>query len=104
MTDRDIILKWMKETKEKKEILRGFVLIDRSIDFIQEKIDQKFVELDDALRYHKHAEVRKIRGQIFELVAKVGREDTHAKILLDKYAELCQDEKKELLPNTGEKK
>lgn len=104
MTDREMIITWIKTLNEKKEILLGFDMIHKSLDFTQAQIDAKFLELDKALRYHKDVEVQRIKAQILDLITKVGREDEYAKLLLDKYALLCQDEKKELLPNSGQKK
>lgn len=79
-------------------------LIGKSVDFLENQIEQKLLEIDVAEAEYRYLEVDRLKEQLSKMLDKLRRERSIIDAHLLKYQTLGENEKKELLSSLGKEK
>lgn len=83
-----------------KEMVEKSNLIIKSIDWIEEQIENKMFLFEEAISNNKHKEADSVELQILSLLEKLTKEESEMDNFLIKYKNLIEEERK-LIQNKG---
>ena len=92
-----------REISLKVEIFKDGELLVRSVNFLQDKMEEKILEIERADAQYRYEEAELLRGQLQSLLGRLQRESRNLDSYLLKYQGLIQHEKEELLRSIGKK-
>lgn len=99
----EVIERKLQEAALKERMLLDSFLILDSVEAIQDQLERKLLEIDEAGLYNNDSELLLLRRQVLGLLAKLHQEEKCMDEYMAKYRELV-NEKKALLPRARTKK
>ena len=97
-----IELKLQEAALKERMLLDSFIILD-SVEYIQDQLEKKLLEIDEAELYNNDGELPLLRRQVLALLAKLRQEEKRMDEYMAKYRKLV-NEKKALLSRTRTKK
>lgn len=86
-----------REISLKQQMIMESNLINSSVEWLKNKIDQKLLEIDVAEDQYNYTEIERLKGEVVQLLSKLDREDRNMTCYMEKYKQLINNETKELL-------
>lgn len=96
MTNAEIVSKRLQEEALKDRMIVDCIIILATCEYIQNRIEEKLLEIDTLQNEYSIDEVSVIRTQVYELLAKLHREEQRMDEFMAKYKKLV-NEKEALL-------
>jgi len=103
MISNDVVNKRLQEQALKERMVLDAILILASIEWLQDNLERKILEIDEAENNNKDDDLPKLRLEILSCVRKLDWEIANMDSYMLKYKRLI-DEKKELVPCTFKKR
>lgn len=103
MIHEQVIQQRLQEQALKERMVLDAILILSSVEWVQDKLERKLLEFDEALENNKDGDLPRLRREILGCIRKLDREMAQMDLYMLKYRRLV-DEKKELLPSARPKR
>ena len=82
----------------REEMLTNALLILKSVGFMENLINKKMAELNEAEQNSLYDEFPRLEKELLALVSKIGAENKNMTDFIIKYKKIIQDEKSQILP------
>ena len=103
MISNDVVNKRLQEQALKERMVLDAILILASVEWLQDKLEKKMLEIDEAETNNKDGDLPRLRREILSCIRKLNREMANMDEYMVKYKRLV-DEKKELVPRAIKKR
>lgn len=103
MTNAEIVEQRLVDQAFKERMILDSIIILATVEYIQDKVEQKLLEIDALGDDYTFEDTAKIRIQVLMLLAKLKQEEKRMDEFMAKYRRLI-NEKKGILPAARKKK